>query len=89
MHARELAISLTGQLLGELFGPLSMPQDEVFHDRNRVDAARVAESNGCAAALIAAAGLDGVDFAEDDYAGLLSVMEAAVAVVERYELVAG
>ncbi|MFL9906834.1 hypothetical protein [Paraburkholderia sp. RL17-337-BIB-A] len=89
MHARELAISLVGSALGELFGPLSLPQDEVFHDRNRVDAARVAETNGCSVALLKAAGLDGADFAGDDYAGLLSVMEAAVAMVERYELVAG
>jgi hypothetical protein len=88
MLTRELAISLIGDALGQLFGPLSLPADEYFPDRNQIDASALG-GNECAVALLKAAGLDGADFAGDDYAGLLSVMEAAVAVVERYELVAG
>jgi hypothetical protein len=88
MNARELAISLIGAALGELFGPLSLPQDEPFLDRNKIDASALA-GNERAAALIAAAGLDGADFTGEDAAGLLSVLEAAVAMVERYELAAG
>ncbi|WP_153135321.1 hypothetical protein [Paraburkholderia agricolaris] len=91
MHApaRELATSLIGAVLGELFGPLSLPPDEDFADRQRVDAASVANGNERAAALLTAAGLDGADFTEDDAVGLQSVLAAAVAVVERYELAAG
>jgi hypothetical protein len=91
MHSpsRDLAISLIGAALGELFGPLSLPPDEYFHDRNRVDAASVADGNVRAAALLTAAGLDGSDFTGDDLVGLLAVLEAVVTVVERYELAAG
>jgi len=90
MHApaRELATSLIGAALGELFGPLSLPPDEVF-DCKRVDAASVANGNERAAALLTAAGLSDADFTSDDAAGLMAVLEAAVAVVERYELAAG
>lgn len=91
MHApaRELATNLIGAALGEMFGPLSLPPDEVFDDRNRVDAASVANGNERAAALLTAAGLDGVDFTGDDVVGLLAVLEAAVTLVERWELTAG
>ena len=91
MHApaRELATNLIGAALGELFGPLTLPTDEYFPDRNRVDATSVAMGNERAAALITAAGLDGADFTVDDVAALMAVLEAAVVVVERYELAAG
>ncbi|SOE51037.1 hypothetical protein SAMN05446935_0359 [Burkholderia sp. YR290] len=91
MHApaRELATSLIGAVLGELFGPFSLPRDEPFTDRNRVDAASVAMGNERAVALITAAGLDGSDFSGGDVVGLFAVLEAAVALVERYELAAG
>jgi hypothetical protein len=91
MHApaRELAVTLIGAALGELFGPLSLPTDEDFADRQRVDAASVAMGNERAAALLTSAGLAGADFTEDDAVGLQSVLAAAVAVVERYELAAG
>ncbi|SEB92387.1 hypothetical protein SAMN02787142_0570 [Burkholderia sp. WP9] len=91
MHApaRELAVNLIGAALGELFGPLSLPPDEDFADRKRVDAASVANGNERVAALITAAGLGDADFTSDDAAGLQSVLEAAVAMVERFELAAG
>ncbi|MEW9585226.1 hypothetical protein [Paraburkholderia sp. DGU8] len=75
--------------LGQLFGPLSLPPDEYFPDRNRVDVRNAPRGDECAAAVIIAAGLDGADFTGDDCAGLLSVLEAAVTMVERYELAAG
>ncbi len=62
---------------------------EPFDDRNRIDAASVAASNERAAALITAAALDGADFTGDDVVGLFAVLEEAVVVVERYELMAG
>jgi hypothetical protein len=91
MHApsRDLAVTLIGAVLGELFGPLSLPPDEDFIDRNRLDAASVANGNVRAAALLTAAGLDGADFTGDDAVGLFAVLEAAVAMVEGYELTAG
>jgi len=54
-----------------------------------VDAASVADGNVRAAALLTAASLDGADFTGDDFAGLMAVLEAAIALVERYELAAG
>ncbi|MEX3926716.1 hypothetical protein AB4Y36_22165 [Paraburkholderia sp. BR10936] len=92
MTAAALAISLIGEVFGELFGPLSLPVDEPFFDRNTLTADSAASAlggNGRAAALVTAAGLDGADFSGDDYAGLVAVLEAAVALVERYELAAG
>jgi hypothetical protein len=88
MHSREFAITIVGAVLGELFGPLSLPPDEYFPDRNKIDVSALG-GNECAVALITAAALDGADFAGEDYAGLLSVLEAAVALVERYEMTAG
>jgi hypothetical protein len=93
MHTpASLAINLLGEVLGQLFGPLSLPGDEPFLDRNRLtpgSATSALVGNSRAALLVTAAGLDGSDFTSDDYAGLLSVLEAAVALVERYELAAG
>ncbi|NPT58120.1 hypothetical protein [Paraburkholderia elongata] len=94
MHApaRELATNLIGAALGELFGPLSLPSDEYFSDRSKVTAVSAASAlggNERAAALITRAGLDGADFTGDDYAGLCAVLEAAVAMVEHWELTAG
>jgi hypothetical protein len=90
MHdASELAISLVAMALGEMFGPLSLPRDELFPDRIRIDAASVVRGNERAAALLTSAGLDGAEFTSDDAAGLSSVLEAMVAAVERYELAAG
>lgn len=91
MNVRELAITLIGHAIGEMFGPFSLPPDEYLHvpDRKKIDAGSVLDSEECAAGLVTAAGLDGADFIADEYAGLLFVLEAAVAMVERYELVAG
>lgn len=93
MHTpASLAINLIGEVLGQLFGPLSLPIDEPHLDRNTLtadSAASALSGNGRAAALVTAAGLDGADFTGDEYAGLLAVLEAAVAMVERYELTAG
>ena len=84
MTPAALAINLVGEALGELFGPLSLPPDEPFLDRKPILVA-----NERAAALLTAAGLDGKDFTCEDLAGLQSVLEAAVALLERYELAAG
>lgn len=93
MHTpASLAINLLGEVLGQLFGPLSLPSDEPFIDLNTLTAESAASAlggNSRAAALVTAAGLDGTDFTGEDYAGVLLVLEAAVALVERYELTAG
>jgi hypothetical protein len=81
---RILATTLIGAALGAMLGPLSLPADEDFPDRNPILA-----TNERAAALVTAAGLAGSDFTSEDLVGLQSILEAAVALVERYELVAG
>lgn len=92
MHTTaSLAISLVGEVLGQLFGPLCLPADESFLDRNTLTADSATSARGGssrAAALVTAASLDGADFRSDDYAGFVSVLEAAVALVERCELAA-
>ncbi|MGF6937104.1 hypothetical protein OKW41_006266 [Paraburkholderia sp. UCT70] len=86
MTPRELAISFVGQALGEMFGPLSLPPDEYFHvpDRKKIAASSAPGGNGVRRCADSGGGLDGVDFIGDEYAGLLSVLEAAVVMVERY-----
>lgn len=86
MTPQSLAIEHIGIAVGELFGPLSLPPDEPFYVRNKVVAS--AFGNERMAELIRAACLDGSEFDDNDFVGLLSVLEAAVTLVQRYELVA-